>query len=368
MSSVQVLPFVGRSHETRLFREALVARRGGFVLAIEGPTGIGKQALLEHYAQLSAEQADSVTTVTMRLLPCAGLTANLLEAERLLGEACKGRLRFSAGKSIEFVKSELARIIDRHRPEIIGPQTAATSLPVIFRRSLENAGSMFAPGELLVFLLVDDYGLLAEAHYDKFLESLASLPDSILFVVATPTDKLMAHGVSSKQVRLGPMQQSDVHRLAASIGQMAHLTHAHLGRLAWDCFAGETLPTSGLLRFFALNEGRSQRPIASGVQLSLEEVFEHSYTSLNDSERAIAGALAVQQLPLTPRELCDILGWASDSLSLLTREGSSMGWLLRSWPLDGASLILHHKLFADFVSRHTSPIMSRQYHLNSARL
>jgi hypothetical protein len=307
--------FVGRRHELAVLEEAFEATRGGeaVVLVVEGPSGVGKSALVDHFSPLAAWTMDDPLVLVARshvheAVPFQALDALMDETATFLArqppDVADGMLPVEAALlATHFpalrVVAALSRIV--YRPPAQGPQELRTRLFQALRELLVRIASRRP-----LVVVIEDAQWTDRDSRAAFAEALRA-PGSppLLVIVTLRTDDgdpeaaarargwIDSLGGSARRLVLGPLARDDARALAQRL--LEGVEGASAQEIA-DEAGGHPLFIGALARHAALTAPRAAGPI------KLDDALAASVDALDGGARLLLELVAISSGPLGDRQ------------------------------------------------------------------
>ena len=373
-------PFVGRRTELAALRARLDDARQGrpWVVAVQGPAGIGKTALLGQFlAEAKGAGASPRPASEERTAPgsrpshadAAGERAVTVlrgsgeESESLLDYGVLGQLARSAGPA----GAALLAVTERSSaPE---PILAGTCL-------LELLGELESAG--LVVLVVDDLHWADRPSVRALVFAVRRLvADQVLVVLATRDDvstelpeslRRVVSGHHGDVVRLAGLDEGDLRELAERLGIAA--LPARAARRLRDGTRGNPLHARAVLDEVAgLDEapdgwGHQRRPLPA--PRSFRRLVGDRYAACADDTRRLVDAAAVLGMR-SPLPLAASVGEVGEPVQAVD-EAVARGLLIAETAAHPWALAFPHPLVRSAVHDALGPARGRALHLAAAEL
>lgn len=355
-------PFVGRSRELAVLHAHLRAACEGRprVVAVQGPAGIGKTALLERFLASAGEPAPTV------------LRGSGEEGESLLAYGVVGQLARSAGPAGAPL---LAAVEQPSAPEPVAVGTCLLELlgeleaaaPVVLAvddlhwadqesvRALVFAVRRLVADAVLVVLAVRD----ADPDADPAAENtVAELPESLRRIVS---------GHQGDVVRLAGLDEGDLRELAGRLG-IAALPARAARRLRSGTHGNPLHARAVLDEVTALDEVRAgsddeRQPLPS--PRSFRRLVGDRYAACTDATRRLVDAAAVLG-GRSPLPLAADVGGVAEPVQAAD-EAVARGLLVAQTAAHPWALTFPHPLVRSAVHDALGPARRRELHLAAAQ-
>ena len=332
--------FVGREVELRALRVALSeSRRGPVVVQLLGPSGIGKSAVVDVFAESPGDHETEPVILRARCRTQETVRFNAIDG--LVDEWVESARRSGDGPLID--DSELAAVAGLF-PVVRGlasdlpppPISEPRELRKLAIRALRDAWTALA--EKHPFAIVIDDGQWADLDSSELLIDLIRPPQSprMLVLVASRSDLAPNAPLAAGLDTLGRTSPE----LAARSIEVSSLSHAEVGELARGLLGDrfERFATTGMWTRDGIGSPLLVEQIAEALRKSdpeeigpdpdLESVLAMRVAHLAESEKRLLELVALSGVPLEARHALDAAGVDRDRREALARLDHE-GWLRR---------------------------------------
>ncbi|MEM9070341.1 MAG: protein kinase [Myxococcota bacterium] len=213
-------PFVGRVDELLAIEAAYERSRSQFsALVIEGPSGIGKSALVRQFASaLLASRSDALLfrgrCYEYESVPYKGFDGVVDDVGRRLRRMSAERIHALLPKDVSLLERMFPVLSEIQAVQLVAPETRIPPDPLVLReRGLTALGELFARmGERWPLVLVIDDAQWMDAEALLLLESLRrSAPSLLLLITVRGNDECPAEvqeglaALGATRLALGPL-------------------------------------------------------------------------------------------------------------------------------------------------------------------
>jgi hypothetical protein len=312
--------FVGRRDELARIADAFArSRRAPVVLALEGPSGIGKTALLAEFLAEVRERAEAPLVLTGRCYEHEGIPYKAIDgvmdalSEHLAEVEDRRRLELPPNAHLlALLFPALRRLEALHEPrDAVMPEPDD---PYEMRRGAERVGRALLArlaGERPVVIAIDDFQW-TDADSVTFLRALVRPPEAprLLLVLSSRTGVTLPMGEDVQRIAVEPLPADDARVLAA------HL----LGDVAATPASAESIVAEAGGNPFFIGELARRPGELEGEDLHLEDVLWRRISACSPAAAAVLELVAVAGAPIAQQLVAEASGLESSAFARAVQE------------------------------------------------